>query len=826
MHIQRGTFRSFLEIPKREYFRQAREQQSPTIKQLQQKQTEFFNIRFKILNKQKANSGGKSLLRSVELKHNLDISHIPSPIVEIESVENGARRMRFTNSKKTKDFNIEQAENFVTIKFSKLSINVKTNTYLFDDKISEDEKIGKGRELQYRAKAFKRGLHGALKQGITIEDKVKEVEKFLYHGNGGNSTGIDRFSADELQQIYKTFWGLGAYDLMVEMMHECNNPWFKCDPVNMQFYALANMRSNYFNPSIVNAVANYLLEIDPKNSEALALQANVAVLARDAAKILLNALEHGEKLKKQDIKNYLKFFSENDIHNKKLIKANADYSHDRAIRLYQDAYLIGFNSHYGREVVLFMSEKQPHPKDFNLFIKSTTLSVEKDGGIHSVDRAVLTTHLLMIYANKNVDPHIIKNAQDALFIRCHSKSEFLTVINALDDLHIDSPSKDKFRDDLVAHCNLIENNPEEAAKHSRELKHDFLKNQEHWEAKSFDFKSFTAISILVLGNFKFGGVLPSHLVNQSDREFFLKLLNTPLNELLSSLPNNAPKSLQEIEDFDEFNKYVDLIIREKFYTDQLSLERLDSEGHKKFDEDVGKYQALCGARTSEERKEIENSATNVSSCFAIGLGDCRHQSQAKQLLNDLWLSAHLNAKIQDFHYAYQINDKKGMLLAEAEFKDMADRRVKTTDVEIFLPVKMGPNGKPVWHNGHLVKGDKYVKVEEHTLNILLENNGKETSLIDVFYQHTYPFGNNKLAPLGRRFVEGLAAGSCKMWNEQTERYDSADIFIKPARHAGSDKQEYIHSIDHNTYFNGIQTDLKSLVEEGNRRDKAFMEFRS
>jgi hypothetical protein len=335
-----------------------------------------------------------------------------------------------------------------------------------------------------------------------------------------------------------------------------------------------------------------------------------------------------------------------------------------------------------------------------------------------------------------------------------------------------------------------------------------------------------AISILVLGNFKFGGVLPSHLVNQSDRIFFLKLLNTPLNELLPSLPHKAPKSLQEIDDFNEFNKYIDLIIREKFHTDEMSLERLDSEGHKKFDEEVEKYQALCGAKTPEERKEIENSATNVSSCFAIGLGDCRHQSQAKQLLSDLWLASHLSAKIQEFHHATHNNDKKGMLLAEAEFKEMADKRVKTTDVEIFLPVKMDPNGKPLWHKGHLEKGDRYVKVEEHTLNILLENDGKDVSLIDVFYQHTYPFGYDKLNHLGRNVEEGLAAGSCKMWNEKTLHYESAQIFIRPANHAGTDKQEHIHSMDHNTYFNGVSTDLQLLVEEGNRRDKAFEEFKS
>ena len=62
---------------------------------------------------------------------------------------------------------------------------------------------------------------------------------------------------------------------------------------------------------------------------------------------------------------------------------------------------------------------------------------------------------------------------------------------------------------------------------------------------------------------------------------------------------------------------------------------------------------------------------------------------------------------------------------------------------------MDDKGYPVWEGGHMVmnSSDKQVKVEEHTLNISIEDipdGGVKTKLRDSFYHNTWSFEDKEI----------------------------------------------------------------------------------
>jgi hypothetical protein len=350
-------------------------------------------------------------------------------------------------------------------------------------------------------------------------------------------------------------------------------------------------------------------------------------------------------------------------------------------------------------------------------------------------------------------------------------------------------------------------------------------NNEQWNPpifkKSFTYRGLT--SNYIEGNFEFGGQLNSHCINRSDIEKFEELITTPLNRYanlddaklvairnkwLSQNPqaheedfNNL--SLSQIDDVRLFMSIVDIKIRNAFGTEKHNLEDLHSEGHKKFDDKTQSLIKFAGMDNWEDRKEIKDSRTSLSAALALGLGDCRHHAQAKQLLFDVWQSYKINNILKE-----PISPEIMLEKAKKVFK----YELRTFDVEVHAPVKMHKIYNPVLmeRNGklyHVLSDPKTITtenkvivieakdhtIEDHTMNFLVERDDLgcflEMEFADSFYQQHYEFGEGAASimelpsPEGKQ-VSQIYANELEAINPKTGKIVKLPITLIPTFYAG------------------------------------------
>ncbi len=690
--------------------------------------------------------------------------------------------------------------------------------------ISEENK-----EFVHRSTQFQKSLQTVLKSG-TNEQKLEALEDFVYNHHSKYGSGLNRFNSHEQTEVFNLFWNLGGYDHMVEMMEQSENTHFKLNPLNMEFYVKAQLKGDYFNPHNALAVADILSERDPQSSEAHAIKGLVYTHMKNAA------LQMGEMLAKGEydpniIKLYGKCFDNVTIDLKSSVEKNYINALINSMSHYEKAFTLSLDPRYGSRLL----HRQLEAESWEEVAKETARMIQmasiRDGGMHSRNYAVVQALLESAYVTKDFEK-ALPQIENNLLQLCTTEAVTRNVMMSLEDLskHCSHPRLESFYEILENHQqSIVENTFDARVTELASMEVQDERNTETiaWESVTYDFKG--KVSNFVPGNFKFSGALPAHNINRHDQKFFSELLKVPLREISNEIPKeilDKYDTLDQIYDTNVILTVIDIILRDRFNTDKWDLERLDSEGHKKYDDLTAALIAAAGVGTLDPkaRMEILDSRTNVSAQLAYGLGDCRQHAQVKQFFFDMWQKNQIDFLLSTADHAMRHGDTELLDDSLKEFYELSSYSLKIFNCEIHLPVEKEGYG-PRFVDGHMVKNEenKFVKAEPHTLNLLFkyDNTGNINSirLNDAFYQTTYPFQDKEIDFKGRDFrSQGVIAGNVDLLDPKTGKLESSPIRMISSKHAKRNVDQYDAGSKTNRII-GLPIQSYSAAEALKQRDK-------
>lgn len=236
------------------------------------------------------------------------------------------------------------------------------------------------------------------------------------------------------------------------------------------------------------------------------------------------------------------------------------------------------------------------------------------------------------------------------------------------------------------------------------------------------------------GNMAFGGQLPDHTVSRKDLRLFTGLIKmTPVElgiEFDKPLPGadmarlmNEP--LTEVKDPDLFMRLVDRFVRQTFTTEHFAGTKLHMEnnaldknkyGESVYDATVKSVLRACGKKIGDKDRNVDT-RTNISAIFALGMGDCRHHAQAKQIMFDMWQKQQMNDCLSDMYYSvWQGKPVETAGPRAQKFFDILDTELRTADIEVRMPVLMQQEEKKKWLNDE----DYIVEKDENGKAIMVD----------------------------------------------------------------------------------------------------------
>lgn len=287
----------------------------------------------------------------------------------------------------------------------------------------------------------------------------------------------------------------------------------------------------------------------------------------------------------------------------------------------------------------------------------------------------------------------------------------------------------------------------------------------------------------ISGNMAFGGQLPDHAVSRKDLRLFEGLVTMSPDELGIKLDKPIAgvamdKPLTDIRDPEVFIQVADRFIRQTFSTENFANSGLHMEnnafekdpktGESLYDTTVKSVLQATGKVIGEKDKNVD-SRTNISAIFALGMGDCRHHAQVKQIMFDTWQKKQMDASLR----AMSLRVLHGGRIEKhdkdiAEFYSVFDTELRTADVQVMMPVQMRQkDGKDQLYNPEKTADGKYIvdesgknhSLEEHTLCWLIRKNRSHKlvsfGIRDAFYQQLhYPWAKMDVKPADIRLNKG------------------------------------------------------------------------
>ena len=202
------------------------------------------------------------------------------------------------------------------------------------------------------------------------------------------------------------------------------------------------------------------------------------------------------------------------------------------------------------------------------------------------------------------------------------------------------------------------------------------------------------------GNMAFGGQLPDHTISQKDLELFTGLIDKTAAELgidCRDINGAMPdRKLSDIKDPELFMRLTDKFVRQTFTTDNFAGTGLHMEenalaknknGESVYDATVKAVVRSCGKMM--EKDALLDTRTNISAIFALGMGDCRHHAQVKQIMFDIYQRTQMNACIKQMYDQVKQGAEIDLHGTDAQkFYDVLDTEVRTADVQVRMPVLM------------------------------------------------------------------------------------------------------------------------------------------
>ena len=385
-----------------------------------------------------------------------------------------------------------------------------------------------------------------------------------------------------------------------------------------------------------------------------------------------------------------------------------------------------------------------------------------------------------------------------------------------------------------------------------------------------DFRGVSRVG----GNMEFGGQLPSHTVSAKDLELFTGLVNSSPEALglsaedLSGIKEagkiDMKKPLADIRDPKLFMQVTDKFVRKTFMTENYAgsglhlednaLEKGD-DGKSVYDRTVigkletcGKESNIRGMDPAEQQKEKKyvDTRTNIAAIFAMGMGDCRHHAQAKQIMFDMYQRQQMNECLSkmvdtiDRGETVDIQDENG---PAKDFYKVLDTELRTSDIKVMLPVEMKQerwddgsmhdmmyqpaltkDGKFAIDSGFDAKayqssvrdgnGSEHLHcLEEHTFCWLIEKNrqgGLEAfSLRDAFYQtegKMYQWGQKDI-DLSAIHTDGgkLEIDAGIVTGDKSNTGEAFPVYLRPAGYnSGKRDQKVMSSTGRDICMVGIE----------------------
>jgi len=645
---------------------------------------------------------------------------------------------------------------------------------------------------------IQRRIDNAVRKDIPTEAKIKNLEHLLL-------TSESEMSKDKLTSIFNHFWDLGAYDKMVEMMDNALHEGFKTDPINLEFYARALMKSAYFNPNNVIALANIMLNRNETPDQWFAILGHVYFLKGEAAKNMISMLDSNQ-VDQATINIYNFFFPEDRAKpTREIAVDHYNMALANAIVFEQQAFYKSYDPRYGIHLVHRLLESG-NTEEAKRIATILQIACKRDGVENSNNISLVRAYLESLYV-LNGSPETIYHMEKKLLACATRPSHCTASIESLNTLSrtIKDPGI-RLRMQLV--CEALTNQKKEVrskktrtaliAERKRQVE-KFAPNKndctKQWEAATYDMQGKTSHHIE--GNFRFRGQLATQNINRQDKQFFQSLMKVELCQLI---PDNAREfhpyqRLEEIQDPVTFSNAVDYVIRKYFHIEDRNMERLDSKEHKFFDAVILGLFKLLGLDAEEFRKMLPDSRTNISIMFGLGIGDCRHTALAKQLLFDLWKENQINILITEFTDPSISDSETKQNELQKRIDELIAIQLKILDAELIGQVAKKQDGAfmvPKWSNDHLVLGDKETKIEEHTMNVLFrygdDGNITSVSLCDPFYHKTYPLQAGDIPFSEQDFSTkgpGVEVATVSLYDETKETYVTTPLRIRPTAYAGA-----------------------------------------
>lgn len=646
-----------------------------------------------------------------------------------------------------------------------------------------------------------------------------------------------------LGYIFYQLYDREGFVAMDAMRTFSRNKDFKDDIIVNEFFARSLLRSSNLNTGLAihivsqfsdQAYSDFLLPLDlTSRAEFFGIAGRAYHIRYDQTKALIKELkDHGSDLKACDpqIRDSFIVSFDNQLARGwdklpaeelfKMLDGLAGESLRKSEKAYRGAFLLDFDPGYGTKLLRGEIEL----REFDTARKTAQtlfLAAMRDGGLEAtrlnVKLALLESSIMLFDNSSEINAEFVGAVLESI-----GSADLSTVDSKRIGAFI---SKSKMRLDFlkgVLTAEQKDNFDHIVESLEKEIAHWPLsrtvgatapatvavdpaaKQLEFLLDKSFSYRGMT--SNYIDGNFRFGGQLSAHNVNRMDRLNFENLLKAPLRDFLSFSDSRVEKvmtewikanpgkevedfkslSLESITDVDMFMRLVDLFVRRAFRTEELELEDLHSDGHKVFDKTTQNLISLMGMSDSAVRKAMKDSRTSLSVSLALGLGDCRHHAQAKQMLFDTWQRCCVNQLLAEYRGG-------GDESLGRQIHDILNLELRTFDVEVHAPVEMKALYDPVLEeldDGKKVHvmSDREQKIEEHTMNILLKRDDEgrlvEARFADSFYQDHYHWADGRIDFLEDGGVLSMAAKDIAVMDMSTGAMKEVDVRLAPTAYAG------------------------------------------
>ncbi len=605
---------------------------------------------------------------------------------------------------------------------------------------------------------LQRKQHGAMAECLShrseTEEKDKKISRLEHYAFDENDL-ID-FPPSTLMMIFNHFKALGSFENMLRVYEQCENDEFRSSSIVCEFCAVACNKTNQ--PDRTLELCNDLVKEGQVNGEVYGAMGKAHLVKRET---------------------------------------------EKSLEAYENGYLMDFDYYPGVNVVYRLLELGQVERAKRV-AQMVYLSCERDGGVESEDYWCVVTMLeLACIAEK--DATAIKDITTKVLSVATATWEIESTLSNLEKLAPPNSANREAIDALRQHLDDIKNfSQEQLQEKQSRLGKDFAtttieKNflPEMWRANSFSYRGLS--SNFVGGNFDFGGDLSDHAINRTDRGQIETLLSTPIAEMIDlsclkysqeearQILSGAPASLMDVADIDQFLKIVDIFLRSTFETEKLDLENLQSDGHKVYDKTLRGLVQTGGV--ADGAKKGVDSRTNISTSLALGLGDCRHHAQAKQLLFDMWQKVHVNKLLRQAYDEIASGDFEQYQYLLSQVEEIQRYELRTFDFVVNAPIQM--NGKYDARRSeegeYLMNSEGPEEVEDHTMNLLLttdENGGVKVRFADAFYHRHYQWADGEIDPQDITAQNGISAGVLHALDTDSDTIQSIPVHLKPTPYAG------------------------------------------